>query len=367
MMHEFLSANRSEIEQRYRHKILGRTRRMVDQQRLERGVPVFLDQIINALRAESELYGPKAHAIAESAANDASRPPEKMKWPTVHGTDSLPRSIDLVVQDYADICQAIVDLAIDLGEEIEIAELRTLDRCLDSGIADAVTEFSQGPALVVADELRDSLNTATLALIAIKSGNWGMSGATGAVLDRSLTGLRSFINQSQAEIRVETGMKMHRSVFILADFIDEMKYSASAEAELHECVLNIENVPRLLMLNVDKDLLLSALGNLLQNAYKFSGKSGTVTLSVSASVDRIQIAVESRDCSFSEYVIDDMFLPFTQSGANKIGMGMGLSLARRNVEANGGLLTVDSEFGQGCKFTIDFPRKAISVEDFSQE
>jgi hypothetical protein len=290
-----------------------------------------------------------------------------MTWPTVHGTDLLSRSIDLVIEDYADICQTIIDLAFDLGEKFDIAELRTLDHCLDSGIADAVTEFSQRPDLVIADKLRDSLDKATLALIAIKSTNMGMSGATGLVLDRNLTGLRSFINQSQAEVPFEAGMTLHRSVFILADFIDEMKYSASAEADLHRCVLTIESVPRHLILDADKDLLFSALGNLLQNAYKFSGKGGAVALRVSATVDQIQIAVKTRDCNFSEYVIDDMFLPFTQSGANKIGMGMGLSIARRSVEANGGLLTAESKFGQGCAFVIDFPRKVISVKDSSQQ
>jgi signal transduction histidine kinase len=306
-------------------------------------------------------------AIAGTAANDANNRSERMTWPTVHGTDLLSRSIDLVVQDYADICQAIIDLAIDLGEKFEIAELRTLDDCLDSGIADAMTEFSQRPDLVIADELSDSLDTATLALIAIKSTNMGMSGATGRVLDRNLTALRSFVNQSQVEVPFEAGMMLNRSVFILADFINEMKYSASAEAELHGCVLNIENVPRLLMLNADKDLLLAALGNLLQNAYKFSGKDGAVTFRVSATVDRIQVVVNADGRSFSDNVIDDLFLPFTESGSNKIGMGMGLSLARRCVEANGGLLNVESKFGQGCVFTIDLPRKVISVQAPSRQ
>jgi hypothetical protein len=81
------------------------------------------------------------------------------------------------------------------------------------------------------------LNTATLALAAIKSGNMGMSGATGAVLDRSLVGLRSLIDRSLAEVRVGAGMTLHRSVFMLANFIGEVKYSAVLEADLLDCVL----------------------------------------------------------------------------------------------------------------------------------
>jgi hypothetical protein len=165
MIHEFLSTNRDELEQRFRHKVLGRSRRAVDKRRLERDVPVFLDQFISALQAECELCGARDFAIAGDAANDANDYPEVVTCPTGHETDLLAPYIDLVVQDYADICRSIIDLANDLGKDFEIAELRTLDRCLDSGIADAVTEFSQRPGVIIADELRDSLNTATLALI----------------------------------------------------------------------------------------------------------------------------------------------------------------------------------------------------------
>jgi signal transduction histidine kinase len=195
----------------------------------------------------------------------------------------------------------------------------------------------------------------------------GTAGTSRRALDRNLSRLRSLIDQSGLEGQDELGMKIHRLPFILADFIEEMKYSASMEAELHGCVLNIENIPRQIILHADKDLLLAAVVNVLRNAYIFSGKGGAVALRVSASAGRIRMSVKSSDCNYSEYVIDDMFLPFTASGANKIGLGMGLSLARRSIEANGGLLSVESKFGQGCVFTIDLPRKAISFEGYSPQ
>jgi signal transduction histidine kinase len=51
-----------------------------------------------------------------------------------------------------------------------------------------------------------------------------------------------------------------------------------------------------------------------------------------------------------------MFAPFVQSGADKSGVGLGLSIARRSVEANGGMLSVRDIPGSGCVFTIDMPR-----------
>jgi len=54
-----------------------------------------------------------------------------------------------------------------------------------------------------------------------------------------------------------------------------------------------------------------------------------------------------------------MFLPFTQSGVNKTGIGLGLSIARRGVEVNQGTLSVRNLPGSGCVFTIDL-RHAIA-------
>jgi signal transduction histidine kinase len=54
-----------------------------------------------------------------------------------------------------------------------------------------------------------------------------------------------------------------------------------------------------------------------------------------------------------------MFLPFTQGSADRSGMGLGLSIARRVVEANQGILRVRDQPGSGCIFTIDLPRFAM--------
>ena len=67
-------------------------------------------------------------------------------------------------------------------------------------------------------------------LCAIKVGNFGLGGATGAVLDRSLIGLRNLIDRSLADVRVTAGMPRDTQLFSLADFVAEMTISASLEA-----------------------------------------------------------------------------------------------------------------------------------------
>jgi len=119
-------------------------------------------------------------------------------------------TVDQVVHDYGDLCQAITELAVARGAAIQVEEFRTLNRCLDNAIADAVTEFAEQRDLSFADgrvqtlnerlgsfahELRNPVSTATLAFTVIKAGNVGAAGATGAVLDRSLVAMRNLIDR----------------------------------------------------------------------------------------------------------------------------------------------------------------------------
>jgi signal transduction histidine kinase len=55
-----------------------------------------------------------------------------------------------------------------------------------------------------------------------------------------------------------------------------------------------------------------------------------------------------------------MFLPFTQTSEDRTGLGLGLSISRKSVEANNGTLSVRNLPGAGCVFTIDLPRHALA-------
>lgn len=58
-----------------------------------------------------------------------------------------------------------------------------------------------------------------------------------------------------------------------------------------------------------------------------------------------------------------MFTPFTQRSDDKSGLGLGLSIARQSIEADGGTLTVRDVPGTGCVFTIGLPRRVASPGD----
>jgi signal transduction histidine kinase len=116
-----------------------------------------------------------------------------------------------------------------------------------------------------------------------------------------------------------------------------------------------------LAVDADRDLLLSAVGNLLQNAFKFTRPKTAITLHAYASAQRILIDVQDRCGGLPAGKLEDMFLPFSQGAdGDKSGLGLGLSISKRSVEANDGSLTVRDIPGSGCIFTIDLPRHSMA-------
>jgi len=377
MMHEFLSANRSELIARCRIKEGRRTALLVDGQELEFGVPIFLDQIIKTLRVEETAQPMLSRRVSGPSGGGKPALSEIGESAARHGSELLRHgfTVDQVVHDYGDLCQAITDLAFETNASIEVSEFRTLNRCLDNAIADAVTEFNYQREFAVADkqlhalnerlgffahELRNLINTATLALHAVKAGNVGLGGATGGILERSLVGLRNLVDRSLTEVRMTAGMPPQYRLFSLADFVAEITLTASLEAKFQECRLTVAAVDPELAVDADRDLLLAAAGNLLQNAFKFTQLGSEVTLNAYASGGRIVIDVEDHCGGLPDGDEQRIFVPFSQSGTDRTGLGLGLSISRRSVEENGGKLRVRDVPGSGCVFSIDIPRHSLA-------
>ena len=109
----------------------------------------------------------------------------------------------------------------------------------------------------------------------------------------------------------------------------------------------------------NRDQLLAALNNLLQNAFKFTHPHTEVTLHAYGAGDRVSIEVKDHCGGLPPGFAEDMFKPFTQGSSDRSGLGLGLSIARRTVEFNGGSLTVLDVPGKGCVFVVSLPRHSL--------
>lgn len=381
MLHEFLALHRDELIDRCRSKAALRIAPASDHEAvLPNGVPLILDQLIETLRSEHVTAMRRKIRICGRSDSSKARQPRIDEAASQHGLELLRNGfpVEEIVYGYGDLRQAVTDLAVERNATIRTHEFRTLDGCLDKAIADALISYSARPYTVcatdnavqglrerlgfLAHELRNHLQTATIAIAAIRAGNVGSAGATAAVLDRSMIGMRNLVDRSLTDVRATAEPSARRRIIALADFIAEIQFSASLEAKERECAFIVVPVDTSLGIRADRDLLFSALGNLLQNAFKFTRCHTQVTLRAFADGDRALIEVEDNCGGLVPSDMQQMFRPFTQNGHDKSGVGLGLSICRRSVNANGGVLSVRNVPGSGCVFTIDLPRYSVAEQ-----
>lgn len=216
MLHEFLHANHDELLRRCRAKATQRLDPALDPKTADNGLPIFLRQLTDTLRVEQTTA---AHPVAASQVADPMLTPaatEIGRAAALHGTELLRLgfTVDQVVHGYGDLCQAVTGLAVERKAPISTDEFRTLNRCLDNAIADAVTAYGAGSAgsakeqeatlsdrlNVFGDEQRRLVDIAIKSFSAIRTGSIGMGGATGALLSHALEELRALPERILQEI-----------------------------------------------------------------------------------------------------------------------------------------------------------------------
>ena len=189
-LHEFITTYRPQLIRRCKDRSATRSTPPTTVE-VDHGVPLILEQLVKELRSEGH-----TEAIIKGAAD--------------HGRDLLLQgfSVSDVVHNYGDVCQAVTDLAVELDAPIDTEDFRTMNRCLDDAIASAVTEHARGQEVTrggESDELLNLITTAISAFDVLQTGNVGVNGRTGGVLQRSLAAIRVFANRQSAANRHSGG------------------------------------------------------------------------------------------------------------------------------------------------------------------
>jgi signal transduction histidine kinase/DNA-binding response OmpR family regulator len=116
------------------------------------------------------------------------------------------------------------------------------------------------------------------------------------------------------------------------------------------------------IIQADERRLKQVLVNLLSNAVKFTPESGTIGLEVEgdAQAHVVHVTVWDTGIGISSEGIERLFQPFVQLDSSLSrqydGTGLGLVLVKRITEMHGGSISVESQPGQGSRFTVSFPR-----------
>ena len=125
---------------------------------------------------------------------------------------------------------------------------------------------------------------------------------------------------------------------------------------------------QLIYSSVDVSFIREVLGNLIENAIKYTPEGGTVFVNVRGDADRAVISVKDSGIGISADDLQHIFQKFYRADNSQTrtagGTGLGLYLVKQRVEAMGGKVWAESQFGHGSVFYVSLPR--ITADEYQK-
>jgi len=186
----------------------------------------------------------------------------------------------------------------------------------------------------------------------------------------------SVVEREQLEIAREQGERLERMLGELLDYsrpaepaprplglrelLAEAARLSAGEREARGQRLELASPDPDLSFQADREMLLRALVNLLDNAAQASEEGGMIRLSAEARAESIRLTVDDSGRGMNESVRERLFDPFFTT--REEGVGLGMATVRKCVEAQGGEIAVESREGEGSRITLTLPRNPCPEE-----
>ena len=213
----------------------------------------------------------------------------------------------------------------------------------------------------VAHELRTPLSNIQGYLEAIKD---GLVQPTPEIID-TIYGQALHLSRLVEDLRllaqVEAGaLQLHLSPARMEELLQSSVEAVRPRAEAKGVSLSLEAEPSLLpQIDVDSTRIAQVLDNLLENAITHTPEGGAVSVSAHATDSAIEVTVSDTGSGIAPEDLPRLFDRFYRSDPSRDrstgGTGLGLTIARRLVEAHGGAIEAESELSQGSRFTLRLP------------
>lgn len=160
------------------------------------------------------------------------------------------------------------------------------------------------------------------------------------------------------------GIKPAPVSFNLYEIIEELTGVLNSVAEKKE-IKFCNKVSKDFTIYADRDMIKTVILNLINNAVKFTGKGGMISVCAVVTGNFSEITVSDTGIGIPPERLEKMFSldnsVSTPGTFNEKGTGLGLIISKEFVEKNGGTIRVDSEPGKGSRFTFSVPLSAHSA------
>lgn len=235
----------------------------------------------------------------------------------------------------------------------DITDLKSLARARESGVR------------FLSHEMRSPLNTLKIIsqIFGELTGQLTDSNAERlvAILDTETDRMLRMVGQFLDLAALDQGtFKLAMQEIELHDLLSRV--STALEVRAAEKQLRVEkDFPETLpTVNADPDRLEDVLHNLCDNALKYTDSGGHIRICALAEDGHVEVHVSDDGQGIAPEIQDDIFSEFVRAAEDgksgqKMGIGLGLYMARRIIEEHGGEITVESALGQGSDFIITLP------------
>ena len=167
--------------------------------------------------------------------------------------------------------------------------------------------------------------------------------------------------------RLESGrVHIQREPVHLGGLVQECLEVVRPQAQSRQLELKTEMDPSIAPVRGDRRLLKQLLLNLLTNAIKYNRAGGQVVVSLRSAAAEVVMSVQDTGRGIDPGDVAHLFERFyrvreVEGEAEVPGTGLGLAIARRIAESHQGVITVESQLGQGSEFSVHLPAESLAA------
>lgn len=214
---------------------------------------------------------------------------------------------------------------------------------------------------IVSHDLRNPLGVALAAadLLIDLPLDEGQRRRQAEIIVRSGKRMQNLIEDLLDLARIEAGALVIRpSLEKLAPILEEARRLFTDQADERGISLGVDTAGTDPQARVDRDRIMQALANLLDNAIRLTPEGGQVVLAAVEGPEFVRVTVTDTGPGIAPELLDRLFDRFSQSdGAHHGGAGLGLAIVSGVAVAHGGEASVTSELGSGTSFALVLPKR----------